>query len=158
MLCAGLDVGGKDTCSGDSGGPLLTANGELVGLTSFGVGCAQPKSPGVYSRVSSANFWIRDNICKYSQNTPAYCGTGQYTSHVSLPLGPGEVKVEVRIQTDENPQEISYELRNRNTNATIFSKLTNFWTVGFELVLETTILSVGVPYVFVMRDSHGDGK
>ncbi|GAB2602310.1 serine protease [Streptomyces capparidis] len=52
MLCAGERRGGKDACQGDSGGPLV-ADGVLVGLVSWGSGCAQPGYPGVYTRISS---------------------------------------------------------------------------------------------------------
>ncbi|KAK8400272.1 hypothetical protein O3P69_003166 [Scylla paramamosain] len=51
----GLDEGGKDSCTRDSGGPSSVVENErhvLVGLTSFGVGCAQPMNPGVYARVT----------------------------------------------------------------------------------------------------------
>ncbi|MFC8344192.1 S1 family peptidase [Streptomyces sp. NPDC057280] len=51
MLCAGEQRGGRDACQGDSGGPLV-AQGRLIGLVSWGNGCALPGSPGVYTRVS----------------------------------------------------------------------------------------------------------
>ncbi|GAA2026270.1 hypothetical protein GCM10009839_25840 [Catenulispora yoronensis] len=56
MLCAGGD-GRHDACTGDSGGPLLTpltsGDWELVGITSWGNGCAVPGTPGVFTRLSA---------------------------------------------------------------------------------------------------------
>ncbi|KAA9160838.1 serine protease [Amycolatopsis acidicola] len=52
MVCAGYPQGGTDACQGDSGGPLLVGD-TLIGIVSWGDGCAQAGKPGVYARVST---------------------------------------------------------------------------------------------------------
>ena len=58
MLCASMP--GRDTCAGDSGGPLVgsvAGRVMLIGITSFGVGCARAGHPGVYTRASAIRAW-----------------------------------------------------------------------------------------------------
>ncbi|KAL0819193.1 hypothetical protein ABMA28_008445 [Loxostege sticticalis] len=59
MICAGLlDVGGRDACQGDSGGPLYFGN-TLIGVVSFGEGCANATFPGVSTSVGPYVQWIQ---------------------------------------------------------------------------------------------------
>ena len=72
MFCAGLKEGRKDSCTGDSGGPLLceTENdmGEkqwtLFGITSFGEGCGQKGKYGIYTKVPNFKNWIKKTIAE----------------------------------------------------------------------------------------------
>ncbi|MEV4411713.1 trypsin-like serine protease [Catellatospora sp. NPDC049609] len=78
-ICAGIwSSGGVDTCQGDSGGPMVKKNASnewiQVGIVSWGIGCAQPQKPGVYTEVR-------------------YFANDIYNAAVSLGGAPGGVSV-----------------------------------------------------------------
>ncbi|XP_044739296.1 serine proteinase stubble-like [Chrysoperla carnea] len=63
FICAGLRSGGSDSCEGDSGGPMVIQRSQdkrfiLAGVISWGIGCAEPNQPGVYTRISEFRHWI----------------------------------------------------------------------------------------------------
>jgi len=67
QFCAGHKSGGKDSCSGDSGGPFVVqdaSNGRyfVTGVVSFGVGCGRSQYPGVYTRVDKYLSWIQKEL------------------------------------------------------------------------------------------------
>ncbi len=70
QICAGTEAGGKDSCSADSGGPLMGYDAEdqkyQVGLVSWGggvaSGCADAGWYGIYTRVSAYKDWISGNV------------------------------------------------------------------------------------------------
>jgi secreted trypsin-like serine protease len=81
MVCAGqqLPPPGQewpalppvDACQGDSGGPMIaqgsSASGDVqLGIVSFGIGCAQPGVPGVYTDVVSVKAFIDSTVQQFS--------------------------------------------------------------------------------------------
>ncbi|XP_029477561.1 serine protease hepsin-like isoform X2 [Oncorhynchus nerka] len=76
MFCAGFEKGGTDACQGDSGGPFVAEDSlskasryRLLGVVSWGTGCAMAKKPGVYTRVSRFLPWISSAMRTY-HNSP----------------------------------------------------------------------------------------
>ncbi|KAK0058571.1 serine protease 56 [Biomphalaria pfeifferi] len=64
QLCAGQPAGGVDACAGDSGGPLFcldraTNTWNVVGVISYGKGCAMPGIPAVFTNTAAYYSWIQ---------------------------------------------------------------------------------------------------
>lgn len=65
MFCAGAREGGLDSCQGDSGGPVMAEISDsklIVGIVSWGFGCAQALKYGVYTRVTTVSQWAADTM------------------------------------------------------------------------------------------------
>lgn len=63
MFCAGFRFGGFDSCQGDSGGPVRTTlegRIKLVGIVSWGEGCARKLKWGIYTRVANFGSWVKE--------------------------------------------------------------------------------------------------
>jgi trypsin len=59
MICAALSGGDKNFCSGDYGGPLVVGD-QLVGIVSWGIGCALSYFPAVYSNVATLKSFVTE--------------------------------------------------------------------------------------------------
>jgi len=76
MLCAGYMSGGRNSCFGDSGGPLIVDN-TLIGIISFGAQeCAQMNFPTIYTNVKKYANWISSHIEDSHLSDPTTYETG----------------------------------------------------------------------------------
>lgn len=78
QFCA-MGTEGRDSCDGDSGGPILIVdeNNDLtqVGIISSGLGCGSEGIPAIYARVAPYMDWIEGQICALSSYPPDWCST-----------------------------------------------------------------------------------
>ena len=89
MICAGYEKGGRDSCNGDSGGPLgcVSPNGrvKLFGVVSWGdLHCAAAKKPGIYAKTAAVLGWIKSfvegahmHFCNYCLSSALHSSIGQ---------------------------------------------------------------------------------
>jgi secreted trypsin-like serine protease len=86
QLCAGFINGGRDSCTGDSGGPLfIQVNNtfQQIAVVSFGEGCGKHNKYGVYTYLPMHLGWISQYVpipgmgqaIQHQQNAPIYAGS-----------------------------------------------------------------------------------
>ncbi len=78
MFCAGVMAGGKDSCYGDSGGPIIlgsdASSALQVGVVSWGDGCAAAGKPGIYTRLANYTDWLAQHQSHLSMDTYTHLG------------------------------------------------------------------------------------
>ena len=166
MMCAkGTN---EDACQGDSGGPLIIAGKSaygfddlLIGVVSWGIGCAHESFPGVYARISNQIGWINRFVCDYSEKPPEnlvkYSCPARATKNIVN--GPQQL-VTVVINLDKYPQETGWLLRSVTSDETtthIFAPIGVYRGREMGVIVQEVLLYVEYDYEFIMLDAYGDG-
>eukprot|EP00985_Skeletonema_marinoi_P004330 scaffold1890_cov132-Skeletonema_marinoi.AAC.6 len=155
MMCAART--GKDSCQGDSGGPLMLASDEgdrcadpiLVGIVSWGYGCADPDYPGVYTRVSYYADWIKEQ-------TECARRTGKFCLPMPTTCGVSEELLRVTIFTDDWPDDTSWTVRNTcGSSSDVIMSGDNYVDEYSSFVSEMCVPEG--QYEFTIEDCVGDG-
>ena len=158
---------GTDSCQGDSGGPIMVnptstdpSKDVQVGVVSFGFDCGDPVFPGVYARVSYVAPWIRETVCKLSEDPPAQFGCPtkwRYPDNTS-----NFAKVYVRIGLDKFPSENGWIIQSEN-EAGVFATYESFpiFTYANRTLDEVVTVALELPnnrqYTLTVLDRMGNG-
>lgn len=175
MMCAGdVKNGGIDSCQGDSGGPLFDRQANtLVGVVSWGYGCALEDYPGVYSRISDQwDSWIKPTICKNSKRSnPDFCSSTPSPPSPSPPspssgsdgsnkCKSNENELIVEVLTDDFGDETSWMMKMRNSAGRFRPYLYGGWDEDYSdntLHREEYCVPKNKCFKFKIFDAHGDG-
>ena len=157
MICASDTAARQDTCQGDSGGPMTMRNPatgkyELIGVTSWGYGCADPQHPGVYTRITT------DALRGFINSIPATSGGAQGIQDPATVQATPELNAATVTWTPpaSGPKPDFYRVYYYNPNAGLwYAKPALPDTTGTSL--RVTGLAQATPYTFVVRSFIGAG-
>lgn len=163
MFCAGYD--GKDSCQGDSGGPVISTSWTgaevIVGIVSWGEGCARKGKPGVYTRVASFRTWINLMVCSYSDfPSSEFCGTNAGNQESAELEDNYLLRARLSISLDDCPSETSWELiedGSGNEPDKVVLSGPSYLPDSNSIWDEFCLIRFGRNYSFYMKDSFGDG-
>lgn len=173
MLCAHDRRGTtSDACQGDSGGALVRTGSDssadlLIGLVSWGFGCADPNFPGVYSRLSAYySDFLKPTICRYSRNPPSYlnCGGGNNNAAIvpiptPSPQSTPDGLLTIFVTTDPfNPEDLGWELTSIPDGRIVASRPTGYYATKYRTKLqEEVIVDLEKFYRLEIYDADKDG-
>jgi len=159
MFCAGFFEGGKDSCQGDSGSPIVkrtvaedgTVTDVHVGIVSWGDKCAGENKPGVYARTSKRADWIKNTICNEFKSIASFCDN-------PLNITPPDSACDdqaliIKLETDKFGSETNWTLT--DSNDTLVQKRRYFvdnYESNHHLCLKTDEC-----YTWEILDEFGDG-
>ena len=119
-----IDVFLLDTCQGHSGGPLMMYTSSqqwvLVGVTSYGDGCARVNYAGVYTRVAAYQSWIATTTGNAYKNP---------TSSESANINPSVVTVSSTTTISQTTTKKPTTTTERTTSRRTTKKPITLWTV-----------------------------
>ncbi|XP_038049155.1 transmembrane protease serine 9-like isoform X3 [Patiria miniata] len=113
MFCAMSDdrPTARDSCFGDSGSPFAVRDNKrwfLIGLVSWGIGCARHRFPGVYTRVHRYTHWITSLI---GDDTDTCAGLQERVSELTSQLSQEEEEIkQLREQLQEKDRQLNESL------------------------------------------------
>jgi len=165
-LCAADFTELDDSCTGDSGGPiiLVAEDGTMdvqVGVTSYGFGCANPELPGIYSRTSYVKEWIAEHVCKLSLYPPADFDCTPRSASVEPDLSGELVNATVTTSLQQTTEShTGWILQSPNDDGVLVTYA--YMPIGsYTGDAFSTTTTIQVPnnraYTFTLFDSYGNG-
>lgn len=150
MMCANAPDYSQDACQGDSGGPLIDMhNNLLVGVVSWGSGCASLNTPGVYARISAAYDWIERQKCEFSNDPSPQCICTKKNIQCE--------EIRVDIAYDSYPSETGFQLVRLSDGVVMLSSPIGSNAGSMLTTISTPVLVPPGSYRLEVTDEYRDG-